>query len=689
MARPATDGWVEIASLAGPGVIRRIWATGLDGKEIAFFVDGEATPRIRAPYDDFFGKTQPFVPPLAGLVSNGRYSYVPIPFGRSIRVALSASTGAPPRAYYQINYELFDGAFKVESFPKVLSSEQRKKLESVSAGWRNLSKGLVPGSTRPYSATNEVSVAPGAKAVWLDRKGPGILEEFAISLPGFSSASASDRVKLRRGLVLRLFWDGQKDPSVLVPLGDFFANGVHGRDFTSLPLSVRDGVFSCRFPMPFKRGVRAELANETDVPVAGSVRYRLGKDMPEVASYFHATWRSSSQPGAPFKLWAAEGRGYLVGCYLISNGADGSWNMLEGDESIRIDGEPQPSFHGTGLEDCFNGAWYYDGLFDMPLHGLVEKAGPQTAQYRFWLPDRIPFSKSAQMEFEFGDGNRTPGYMSAVTYWYQSRPVSAGPALPPLASRLSPASRVEHAAIMAGLLHLEGHGNVREARELCDYYSGRMQGTAEGEMLGLRVLSYTADLAGYSAVSNAVRDFIAASPRAPALEQARLLEWYHSASTNMLLGVQVNGGYKLFLDGEQISSGDSPVSVNVLPLTVKPGSHTLAIEITPTRPMAGALVCLRTHQGDIRLSEGIWQANLKRPEPWPSQSASGSGWSSKLGYGHLPTQDSWSFPPNAFVGMQTGGYIDCIYEWIEWRNSKQPAFFLREFSIPEPAVADP
>ena len=84
----------------------------------------------------------------------------------------------------------------------------------------------------------------------------------------------------------------------------------------------------------------------------------------------------------------------MVGCYLSAISNNDSWYILEGDERIYIDGAKTPIVHGTGLEDYFNGAWYYSGLSDLPLCGLLEKAAMRTDQYRFHLPERIGLKRN-------------------------------------------------------------------------------------------------------------------------------------------------------------------------------------------------------------------------------------------------------------------------------------------------------
>jgi hypothetical protein len=112
-----------------------------------------------------------------------------------------------------------------------------------------------------------VVIAPGETAVLADVAGAGSIEHIWTTLSMRDSPNGPRDVSAAlRALVLRMYWDGAAEPSVLTPLGDFFGVG-HGRtvNFASLPLqmSPQDGRgFNCFFHMPFATGARIEVANE-------------------------------------------------------------------------------------------------------------------------------------------------------------------------------------------------------------------------------------------------------------------------------------------------------------------------------------------------------------------------------------------------------------------------------------------
>jgi hypothetical protein len=112
-------------------------------------------------------------------------------------------------------------------------------------------------------------------------------------------------------------------------------------------------------------------------------------------------------------------------------GVDGS--HLEGDERVSIDGSRYPQIHGTGLEDFFNGGFYFlGGPVSLPTHG--NPAQPATSErrpgltlrsaYRLLLGDAIPFSSHIRLAIEHGPTNDVPAHMSSLVLYYATDAVS-------------------------------------------------------------------------------------------------------------------------------------------------------------------------------------------------------------------------------------------------------------------------
>ena len=270
--------------------------------------------------------------------------------------------------------------------------------------------------------------------------------------------STTDRDYLRR-LVLRVFWDEEDSPSVLVPLGDFFGVGhAQTTNFVSAPLqmSPHDGKgFNSWFHMPFAHRARFELFSECaseDMWVYYYLDYDVFDALDEGLGRFHAQWRRvNPSPGTAqgdssnteflfggtnldgrgnYTILEATGHGHYVGCVLniVNLRHTSDWNWYgEGDDMIFIDGEAfPPSLHGTGTEDYFNTAWCPAQSYHAPYHGITLPGGPnwsgQISLYRFHIEDPIPFQESIRVTLEHGHANRRRDDISSVAYWYQALP---------------------------------------------------------------------------------------------------------------------------------------------------------------------------------------------------------------------------------------------------------------------------
>ena len=286
---------------------------------------------------------------------------------------------------------------------------------------------------------DSIAIEPGKTAVLAEIEGPAAIHHIWTTI-------AAEPFYGRK-IVLRVYWDDEKAPSVEAPIGDFFGVG-HGlnRNFTSLPVtcSSEGRARNCYWHMPFRRSCRITATNEGTRPVDAFYYYIDYRELGELAAdtpYFHAQYRQDFPPGEGknYLLLAAEGAGHYVGCNLsVLQRALGWWG--EGDDMIRIDGESQPSLHGTGSEDYFSDAWgMREGqspFYGCPLQEEDFQAGSKATVYRFHVPDPVPFTKSIQVTIEHGHANDRKDFLSSVAYWYQAEPHKPFPRLPPAPDRL-------------------------------------------------------------------------------------------------------------------------------------------------------------------------------------------------------------------------------------------------------------
>jgi len=254
-----------------------------------------------------------------------------------------------------------------------------------------------------------------------------------------------------KNLVLRMYWDGEENPSVESPIGDFFGLG-HSRyyQYACLPIQIgTDKGLNCFWRMPFSNGTRITVTNDGPVP-CGAFYYYIDYQQYDILSKdtgrFHAQYRQAypCPPGTNYVFLEAKGRGHYVGCNLsVHNRAVGWWG--EGDDMIYVDGAEEPQLRGTGSEDYFCGAWCYGESVSQPFSNpyfgcpLIDGSHKQNALwnvYRYHLEDPIPFTKGIRITIEHGHANDRKDDFSSVAYWYQTEPHNAFPPLPKPEDRL-------------------------------------------------------------------------------------------------------------------------------------------------------------------------------------------------------------------------------------------------------------
>ena len=324
-----------------------------------------------------------------------------------------------------------------------------------------------------------VQIAPGETYTVAEIEGSGTILRIWMTtmqpMPGLPH-------NFNHHLVLRFFWDGEESPSVEVPFGSFY--GVPWGKYTHYlaePLSCTSGGYNCQFPMPFSRSCRIEVVNEAPGPCMAfffQVQY-LELDEQPAPLRFHAQWRreNPTREGIPYRVLAATGAGRFAGMHLWMQ-KSGWWldpahmldriretgspvsavfpeaigmGMLEGWESIYVDGEETPSIPGTGNEDYFNSGFYFSkGPYSAPHWGCTVRSylTSRCAAYRFHIADPIPFQESIVVDMDHGYTNQVQTDYSSVAYWYQTEPHAPIPALPPVAERM-PTTTGQNALQMA------------------------------------------------------------------------------------------------------------------------------------------------------------------------------------------------------------------------------------------------
>jgi hypothetical protein len=611
-------GWRVIADLKGPGVVRRFWTTGMKrGHRFRFYFDGESRPRIDGPVEALFGEREPFTPPLARYINYCWFSYVPITYQRSLRIEMQEpqrqESGDLQRLYYHLNVEKLSPGARVESFPSDLMEAHRAALARVAAKWN--AAVLPPMPPEDIERNARVIAAQEAAALW-ETQGDGVVEEAWLSVAPVDpdAWSPTEIASLQQDILVRVYYDQRVTPSICLPLGDMFLSAWRSRDLGTLPLGRRGNHSRLALPMPYQNGIRFELVNQADKPIRAALVPRVRAGRLPSHGYLHAVWmRSGPQPGAPHTILRTTGRGKFVGLFLGVTNLKPDWWVLEGDERFTVDGKQPPVWHGTGLEDYFNGGWYYRGCAITPLSGVPDHVPFRTSQYRFHIADPLHFSDSLLVEIERGDANVSPAWFQSVAWFYLDRPNDV-----PCAERREERTAVEHPQfrplLMLQLDELERLNNFEAARALAREYVHRYPNEPESGVLRLRILEYDRYL-GADVAPEAYQPFLAGEHGPAAAEQARLLLWFYEKPNRALIGLNANGPATLYLNGEKILSGDHPFQLFVAGVELADGSHTLAAEARVVRPDPWVKFGIRTHGGFAGSGLGT-RASRSRNEGW-------------------------------------------------------------------------
>jgi hypothetical protein len=306
-------------------------------------------------------------------------------------------------------------------------------------------------------------IQPGETRVLADIQGPGCITHIWMT-----------QWKHYRECLLRFTWDNASQPSVVVPLGDFFCLGNNlVNSFQSMLFTAsthfnnkfdQGCALNCYVPMPFRERALIELVNESEEEHGQYfyVDYETYDQPPGPdLAYFHAEFRREN----PFGGWGHEisvntpeadivnkereawennyviletrGRGHYIGCNLSVTNFQGTW-WGEGDDMIWVDGYKwPPDLHGTGSEDYLNQAWgMQPNAFLRNGSSLFENnTGGYQSSYVFHLENPVHFKQEIKVTIEHGHGNHLRNEMSSVAYWYADQPYPARP-VPPVAQRM-------------------------------------------------------------------------------------------------------------------------------------------------------------------------------------------------------------------------------------------------------------
>lgn len=249
----------------------------------------------------------------------------------------------------------------------------------------------------------------GASIALLDVSGSGIINRIWLTVQDRSP-------EMLRSLKIEMFWDGASKPAVSAPLGDFFSIS-HGRilPFENALFSSPEGrSFNCIIPMPFRKGAKIVITNESNKDLSHlfyDINFTTLQSLPKDALYFHCYWNriAKTTVGKDFEILPnviGKGRFLGVNMGVITNPLYGNSWWGEGEVKMYLNGDQNlPTINGTGAEDYVGAGWGL-GTFIHNYQGcpVADSASRQWSLYRFHIPDPVYFNQNCKVTIQVMGG---------------------------------------------------------------------------------------------------------------------------------------------------------------------------------------------------------------------------------------------------------------------------------------------
>lgn len=435
-----------IGTVSGPAVIARVWSTSsknasvrlemtLDGKKQIVYDRGKL-PTSAATSD-----------PLRALDKQAYWSYLPLAVRqKAVFTATNYDKAESIRFYLQVGY-------------RPVSSDQLKlvsnsAIETLRREVSGVMQSPAYGLTGLQRSSGQVA---NGQAWTLSTGHPFLVRELTIKPDQQATVEQLNATRLT------LTVDGSR--CVDVPLGALFCQYWKLADYTSVATAVEGQNLILRFPLPVGQSLQVSLESFGSPSLSSATLTACTQPLKQAPKYvFCAQYFSQiSVQEVPLSLLSVQGPGLYVGSNLATDGRERkTFAFLEGNEQMWVDvpatataatatssaavpspvAGPAPTLEGTGTEDYFNNAWYFEaGTLARAFHGVTFKQDhepPRVSAYRYMIPDCVPFKSSFRLELQHGSRNRAPNVLySGVVFWYQQLPVTITPpanATPPAAT---------------------------------------------------------------------------------------------------------------------------------------------------------------------------------------------------------------------------------------------------------------
>ena len=582
-----------------------------------------------------------------------------------------------------------------------------------------------PGS-RGSSAELGHNLPAGETIVLADLEGPGVIRHIWMT----HANRGENDILAGRGVIIRAYWDGEKKPSIEVPLHDFFGVGFGDDRRLNCAAWARDGNRSLNIwlPMPFKEHARIELVNRTKTNLRSFywwIDYDKNITLPADTEYLHTQYRQAHpvKKNSSYTLLNTAGHGKYVGTLWNIHWL-GQHAAPENAFNFAIDGEFIP---GCNSEDYFGQAWGFRS--DMQLHYIGQSLGQEPtdigtarmSSYRWHLPDPIKFQESFKMVLDnhhYRDGYRTDIY-ETVGFWYQSEPHAPFPALPEPEDTYPLSYQDSYPRKMYDIYQFEKQRKFEDALATAEWLLQHYPDNPKSPDVLYKKGTIHEQLKQFEEARNCYRKVIADWPKSGVAADARDKLWLFNKEGRALVTIITPSGWEAYIDGKKISLtedlyqrtpgwgerthyrygrvasevewDDSSSSVMRLPtMRVEPGTgeHLLAVEartltdIPIRQTKLGNMVCVIDVPGPDVVSDTTWKMTKNASGNWQSPSISAESWADAVEHPNSRYQDAawlWLYPKGF---RKFPGYFKRI--WAEdIVAANETIYFRKSFSIKE------
>lgn len=394
----------------GAGIITHIWTTTGDPDSttnIKLYIDDRLI--ISCTYHSFFQEVNGMLRnPLDSAFPGAYICDVQIPYRKNFKITY---TGSSWNVYYAIAWRPVSDSNLVVPF--ALNQPYSVQYHQMDAEKFFYLKASPWDKEKPKQIIRPDTIAAGSTSQAIKLRGPGLIQKIHFT----SGAYDFDQLD---SVWFDMYWDGSPYPAVHVPLADFFCSSNGSVAIRSFPIRSDSGGLSCSFPMPFAGSAKIQLTNNSkrSLQIATAINYSNEPIDKNAYGYFHAYFSESNPTRINIlhPIVHEKGKGKFVGLYL-SIPHDHSGVALEGDPIFTIDSNKTNNFRYTGLEDYFNGGWWFMWqTFSSPFAGYTKFI---EGFYRFHFLDAIDFTTTFDFNFQHGGGNDNAEDYRSIAYYYK------------------------------------------------------------------------------------------------------------------------------------------------------------------------------------------------------------------------------------------------------------------------------